>query len=120
MRRHILGILALLFLVGGVAFWIWPPRPGSMEFLHGTCIKVGLVLAAIWAAYPQLVRLPGWVFGAIVAGMVMLAVRPKVTGTVLIAALRYSVYLVPLLVILWLLRPRAGKNDRSGKGPTGR
>ena len=109
MRRHILGILALLFLVGGVAFWIWPPRPGSMEFLHGTCIKVGLVLAAIWAAYPQLVRLPGWVFGAIVGVMVLAAIRPKVTGLILIAAVKYSAYLIPVFILLWFLRPRGKK-----------
>ena len=37
MRRHILGILALLLLAAGVSLWIWPPSPGAMEFVHGSC-----------------------------------------------------------------------------------
>ncbi len=61
-RRNLLGVMGLTCLSVGVYFYLWPPSLASAEFLQGSCVKSGLVLIAAWLAYPQIDRMPGWVF----------------------------------------------------------
>jgi hypothetical protein len=57
----------------------------------------------LWLAHPQLSRMPSWLFGVAVALAVVVALRPKLI-----------VLAVPLVVILWLVKPRA---SRRGNAP---
>lgn len=64
MSRNALGVIAaVLLVVGGVTAVNGPPG-GSTAGFAGGCIRVGLVLGALWLALPQirstLARLPGW------------------------------------------------------------
>jgi hypothetical protein len=102
MRRHLLGLIAVALLVSGTLLWIWPPSAAHMHFLHGSCIKAGAVLLSVWLAYPHLQRVPGWAFVAIALGAVALAAWPR--GV--LPLLRYGALLLPLVLVLWLLRPR--------------
>lgn len=63
MSRKSLGIIVvLLFLLGAVFYWYAPGE--DAKNLGGQTLRVGLVLAALWLAFPQIValakRMPGW------------------------------------------------------------
>ncbi len=91
-----LGLLATALLM-------WATAPAG-EFVRNTCLRAGLVLGALWLAYPQLVELfarfsPSTIFGTLALLMVLI-IRPKAV-----------VYLLPLVAVLlvlkflrWLLR----------------
>jgi|SRR6478672_2926331 hypothetical protein len=65
MSRKALGIVAALLLVLGGMTAVFGPGGNSATGFAGGCIRVGLVLAALWLALPQIQaavkRLPGWV-----------------------------------------------------------
>lgn len=76
MRRIILGLLALTFLIGGlIALPIWDPADAQENYVPYFGIKIGLVLGAIWLAMPQveslITRTPPWLWA--VLGMGLLA-----------------------------------------------
>ena len=65
MSRKLLGIIAAVLLVlGGITAFAGPGGNSANGFAGG-CIRVGLVLGALWLALPQIQttikRLPGWV-----------------------------------------------------------
>lgn len=54
MNRTSVGLIALLLLViGGIAAWRGPADGSALGFGYG-CIRVGLVLGALWLALPQI------------------------------------------------------------------
>jgi hypothetical protein len=57
MQRRILGISAIVLLLGAAATWLW--FPGAEIVLSG-CWRGGAVFAAAWLAYPDVQRLPNW------------------------------------------------------------
>jgi hypothetical protein len=57
MNRNALGIAAALLLVAGLFIWWRGPGGENALGLAFGCIRVGLVLGALWLAYPQLVGL---------------------------------------------------------------
>ena len=67
MSRKALGIIAALLLVLGGMTVVLGPGGNSATGFAGGCIRVGLVLGALWLALPQIQaavkRLPGWVMG---------------------------------------------------------
>lgn len=114
MRRHLLGLIAIALLVVGVYFYIRPPEASHLSFVHGSCIKSGTVLLAMWAAYPQLMRLPGWLIATVCGVLMVFVARPQL----LLIVLRYGIFLLPILLLLWLLRPRKARTRRKdGDGP---
>jgi hypothetical protein len=113
LRRHLLGAFGLICLAAGGYFYARPPDVASVEFLQGSCIKSGLVLIAAWLAFPQIDRLPGWVFGVLVGFLLAVAVRPKVV----ILLLRMAMLLLPIFVLIWLLRPKTSRLTHRGQRP---
>ncbi len=67
MRRTTLGILAVFLLVVGLIVALRGPEDGSAAGFAGGCVRVGLILGALWLAWPQIIagikRLPGWAIG---------------------------------------------------------
>lgn len=65
MRRTTLGILAVLLLVVGIIAAFRGPEDGSAAGFAGGAVRVGLVLGALWLAWPQLAslasRAPRWI-----------------------------------------------------------
>ncbi len=98
MRRHLLGIVAVLLFAGAVAFWIWPPEGAAAQQFEAACWRVGALVAVFWLAYPQLYRVPSWLWPALTVSLAVLAIRPK-----------YFVLAVPIIVALAILRPRIGR-----------
>src|SRR5690349_18960738 len=67
MNRNLLGIVAaVLLLLGGMTQFFGPGGNSASGFAGG-CIRVGLVLGALWLALPQILatiaRMPGWLLG---------------------------------------------------------
>ena len=95
MRRHAIGIIALVLLLAAVVFKIWPP-PWSGDILaEGAFVRVGAIMAALWLAYPDVKRLPPWLLGAIPLLVVLLAAYRKV-----------FLILFPIVIALAILKPR--------------
>jgi hypothetical protein len=115
MNRTLLGICALALLVmGAIALRAGPSGITSTSFAAG-CLRVGLVLGALWLALPQieglLKRTPRWVLVSLAVALVILFLQPKL----LLLAL-------PILAVLWssgwvwslLKRPSDGRLPGGG------
>jgi hypothetical protein len=104
MNRSTLGIVALALI--GLGFFTWSQGPeGATAFAFG-CVRVGLVLGALWLAWPQIVsfltRTPRWLLVASGIALVVCAVKPMLL-----------VVAVPMLGALWLLGSKlATKADK--------
>ena len=98
MHRPTVGLLAIALLSAWVALWIWPLEWEGNHALQGACLRVGLVMGALWLALPQLHRVPGWLVVLTTVVAVVVALQP-----------RRAVVLVPVLIAAWLLRPRKRK-----------
>ena len=70
MRRHILGLIALLLLAfAAIACLVSSLAEYKPIALAG--LRVGIVLAVFWLAWPDLNRLPRWVWFALPIGLVL-------------------------------------------------
>jgi hypothetical protein len=100
-RRNAIGLLALGFLVAAAV--LTPLRHEAAGYMHGwnTCFHLGVVLCAWWLAYPEARRLPGWLWLAIPALLLLLVMGPK--G---IPWRWLMVVGIPIVVLLVLLKPR--------------
>lgn len=107
-RRHLLGLIGLALVTVGLYFTAYPPAGASSEFLQGSCTKSGLVLLAIWLAFPHLDRLPGWLVTTTTLTLMVIAARPQI----LFSLVRIGTILAPLLGVLWLLRPKTWNRGR--------
>jgi hypothetical protein len=107
MNRTALGLIALLLLViGGITLWTRGPADDSTTPFAAGCIRVGLVLGALWLALPQimafLARTPRWLLTASAIGLIVGAIKPILL-----------IGIVPGLVLLWFLGPKlASKADK--------
>ena len=90
-RRALIGVVALLLL----SSWFLPANESGVKVARAASIKVGFVLLALWAAYPDLQRIPAWLVLLVGASIVLILWRPAL-----------AVFIVPALFALWLLRPR--------------
>jgi hypothetical protein len=104
MNRTSLGITAAaLLIIGAIAVWRGP-ADGSAAGFAGGCVRIGLVLGALWLAMPQimafLARTPRWLLTAGVIGVVICAVRPMLLLLV-----------IPVLGALWFFGPRLATQD---------
>jgi len=98
MRRHTIGAVAIALLLAVGGFQIWPPASAMQQELYAACLRMGLLMALWWLAYPQTVRLPMWIWVVIPASVVVVAWRPKLI-----------VWVIPVVVAIAILWPRAKK-----------
>ncbi len=79
-RRTLVLLAAIGLLAGSMAAW-WYSGSGSGSFAAAAMGRIGLVLAALWLAWPSLRRPARWLPpGMAVAGVLMLVVlaaRPQ-------------------------------------------
>ena len=95
MKRHLLGIIALALILSGLVGWLMAYSSHSakamkeaVEGAGGVGLRAGLILGALWLAYPQLIAMaqavPKWLIGAIAVGaVVVVAVGSKMIVFVL-------------------------------------
>ena len=95
MCRHTIGIIAILLLLGAVLLWI-SPQPGAWgESLKAACWRLGPCMVVLWLAYPEVARLPGWIWAVIPLLLAILAWRPKL----------FLVF-APIVIALAIVRPK--------------
>ena len=106
MRRHALGILAILLLVIAVYGWSrYGLKESEANVFFNSCERIGLVFGAAWMAYPQLVRVasrtsPRFMLLMVAIGLIIL-VRPRsviILGPVMLV-------LAALQFVGWLMKP---------------
>ena len=108
MRRHIVGILAILMLVAGGVMSFAGYNDGNALLLQAAFLRVGAVLATLWIAHPELSRMRPWMVILFVAALV---------GVIFVRRLLVPLLLLALLIAI--LRPRT-KTGRRGDGETRR
>lgn len=106
MRRHAFGLIGIVFLIGaaiGLAQSGINDAQNSM--LASILLRVGLVLGAIWLAYPQLEqlfqRVPPWLVAVVGLALLVVVVRPKAIFAV--APILGAVAVLQFFG--WLMRP---------------
>ncbi len=111
-RRRTIAIISAVTLAAGLLGLLVPPAGSSWDAAAGSCIRIGAVMFAIWLAYPDLERIPTWLWGGLLTAVAIVAARPKSAFIVVPA----------LALIAWLGRDRRGWNffsSRSGRGRGG-
>ncbi len=102
MSRPLVAVIALLLLATGGASIIWPL---AGEELTSACLRVGLVMAALWLALPD-TRQPAnrWLMIGVLLLAVLLAIRPKLIPLAIV-----------ILIAMAILRPRGtrGRTPRA-------
>ena len=115
MRRHALGVVALLFMTAWIGLMVFGGTTGLNRAVAGGAMRIGLVLGAIWLALPQLrqikARIPPWLVGVLALSGLAVAVRPKMAAYVLPVAAA----IVVLQFVGWLFKPPS-----NGRGKTSR
>jgi hypothetical protein len=95
-RRPLLGILAIIFALGAIGCWIWPPSAGVGLEWQAACWRFAPILAVLWLAYDELQRIPKWLWIALPIAIIIIVKWP--TKTLLLG--------VPLVIVLALLKMR--------------
>lgn len=80
-RRIVVGLLAIVLLVVSAATTLWLGDAGSANFAAAASGRIGLVLAALWLAWPSLRRPASWLPPGIpvlcVIGLAAIAAQPR-------------------------------------------
>jgi hypothetical protein len=117
MRRILIGLLALLFLGAAVALHFSDFE--NSVFLLSVCMKVGLVLGAMWFAYDQVLKIsqrsPPWLLGIIGVSLLVIVIRPK--AFVIVGPLLAAIALLQCVGWLFKPLPKPRKTPRKD-GPT--
>ena len=71
MRRHLLGLIALASFAAAAIPYAYPSL-ATYRALGAMGLRIGLVLGALWLAWPELHRLPRWVWYVLPIGVVAL------------------------------------------------
>ena len=100
--RASIGLFAVVLLVAGLI--LRNPSSETLSATGGACLRVGMLMAIWWFAYPQLQYIPRWL--AVACGLALLLVIrwPKL---LLVA--------IPFLAVLWFLGPRAPRDQSTTK-----
>ncbi len=104
MRRHAIGAMALVLLVGAAVLQVRAPTNPVMLDLESACLRIGLVMAVLWLAYDHLTRVPAWLWFTLPVFLFALARRPQ-----------WLLFLVPLAIALAILRPRSSSRRPRGR-----
>ena len=118
MHRNILGAIALVLLLsGGVGLLLGYSANSQTGMAAGVGLRAGLVLGALWMAYPQLISLvksaPKWMLG--VAAIVVLVLVVNRNGLMLVVPALLILGLLQLAV--WIFKPMPRKKPRPRRAP---
>jgi len=106
-QKHLLGAMGVALIVLGGSLMIWPPEDGYQQ-AASMCLRIGIVLGAVWLAFPALSRVRPMTYAMVLCGALIVAAYPKAILAVL-----------PTMFFAWLLRPRGlrSKPERKPNQP---
>jgi len=96
MRRHLIGIISVVLLVGALVSMHY-----DAQQFTSACSRVGALMAVLWLAYKELQRLPERIWRPLLVAALVLALRPKLI-----------LWAIPLIIVLAILKPRFGQRPR--------
>jgi hypothetical protein len=93
MRRHVLGIVALVLILFGVgSYFHLTGRIIGQSGASNLLLRAGLVLGAIWLAMPQLEKLSPWIVVVAVVGGLAAMMNPFLLVYVVIAVVAIALF----------------------------
>jgi hypothetical protein len=98
MHRPTVGILAIVLLAAGAVMYFGGYDEGPAEQIQGAFLRVGVLLATLWLAHPELKRMRPWMAIVVVGALVAIVFVRRLLVPVLIIALLVAV-----------LRPRSSR-----------
>ena len=101
-KRTSIGLLALVLFAVGIALTIGGATGAGAVECQASSLRLGVLCSLVWLAYPELIRLPGWLFPALLCSA--------------LAAFRWRwlFAVVPLIAFGgWLLQPRRKRGRRA-------
>ncbi len=75
MHRPTIGAITVALFAIGLVLWVVEPSRESTLAL--ACVRVGILMAVLWLAQPQLVTLPRWMMLVVVGTVAVVAWRPE-------------------------------------------
>jgi hypothetical protein len=111
-------VISLALLITASVIWLRPGEPGaSANTFASGCLRIGLLLAALWLALPQVlalfVRFPPWLIFTSLGLAILVVLNPK--------SLTYVIPLAGILLLLhffgYFTRP-AARRKPPGPPPT--
>ncbi len=94
-QRWMLGGLATVMLVAALMLYLSRGLNDSGAYLTGILSRVGIVLLTIFLAWPTLEknaeRIPAFLTGAVLLGLLFFAIRPKLLPLILVLVVAVSV-----------------------------
>lgn len=97
MQRIALGLIALICLVVGGALYGFYYEHDSFIGFGGLLLRLGMLFALIWLAWPDLAKIPFWLVGAVLGISVAL---------VWLGGWRALAVAIPAVLAFWLFVPR--------------
>lgn len=91
MHRPSVGILALVLLTTGTALWTFGDNTDTTSAWVAACWRIGLALAALWLALPDMKRVPIWLLAGLLFGALVVARNPRIMLIAVGAALAFAV-----------------------------
>ena len=91
MHRPTIGLISIVLFVAGLA-----TRGASDDALSAALLRVGLVMAILWFAHPQIKNLSKWWVAMGAIALFFVTRFPKLL-----------VVIIPIAAIWWFLGPRA-------------
>ncbi|MEA1952151.1 MAG: hypothetical protein U9N87_12255 [Planctomycetota bacterium] len=101
MRRHAIGVIALVLLAFAGVLWLWPNEGNTFLGLEAACWRVGALMGVLWVAYTDVQRIPAWLLGIVPPLVVLLAWKP-----------RSFLVVAPIILAIAILRPRSSHSPR--------
>ena len=101
--RTRIGILAILCWIGILAGIVQYYKTGN-DLLFKMFNRVGIFLLFLWMAWPELERLPRWVYFVMPIMIIVAVWRPQML-----------IIVVPLALLYWYIRPKPESSQNSKK-----
>ncbi|MEZ6118659.1 MAG: hypothetical protein R3C28_19125 [Pirellulaceae bacterium] len=111
-RRMLLGASGLVLTGIGSLAWFGDAHAEDLVMIYSSCLRIGLLLLALWLAFPQVTKLSVWKFGVTVGVLLVLAVRPRFLLTIIPIVISVT----PLMILIWMFR--TAKNTPLPKSST--
>ncbi len=95
-RRSAIGLYALALLAVAGIHLVIQPSGYAWRPLVAACVRVGVMLALLWLAYPDLKQAPAWLWAGMITTVVLVAWRPRLAAVV-----------IPVVLAVQVVRHRA-------------
>ena len=101
-KRSQIGIIAIVTLSASAAILLFAEDQAYYGPAQAALLRIGLVMGAVWIGYPQISKLPIWLATIGIVSVLSILLFKKA-----------AIVVIPLLILIWLLRPRPSKKRSS-------